>query len=98
MKRSSPQPQVAQTGAEGFNHLGDMQATLRAVIDREAALNKALTDLAGTNPGIAIRVRNILGPLLRQSAEYRSVMIQTEKAAADLATTDGTRLSRVVFG
>ena len=90
--------QGAQIGPGGFNHLNDLQGTLRDVTARENALNNTLNSLAGTHPNLGARVRTILDPLLRQSGAYRSAMIQTEKVAADLARTDGTRLSGVLFG
>ena len=90
--------QGAQIGPAGFNHLNDLQTTLRDVAIRENALKTAINNLAGTHPNLGNRVRAILDPLLRQSASYRSAMTQTEQAAADLGRTDGTRLSGVVFG
>jgi len=90
--------QGGQIGPEGFNHLNDLQGTLRDVTARENALNQALNDLAATHANLGNRVRTILDPLLRQSASYRSAMVQTEQMAGSLAQTDGTRLSGVVFG
>lgn len=40
----------------------------------------------------------MLRPLFQQSQFYRSAMTQTETMAANLARTNGTRLSGVVFG
>lgn len=90
--------QGAQIGPGGFSHIGNMRDTLRDIVARETALNSALGDLGRQFPGIAVRVRNILGPLLNQSGAYRDAIRQTEQMAIDLQRTDGTRLANVVFG
>jgi hypothetical protein len=90
--------QGAQIGPGGFSHLNDLQGTLRDVTSRETALNNVLNQLAGEQPNLGARVRAVLRPLLDQSSAYRSAMTQTEQMAAELAQTDGQRLSGVVFG
>ncbi len=90
--------QGAQIGTRGFNHLADLQGTLRDVTAREAALSNTMNKLAGEHPNLGVRLREVLRPLFQQSQFYRSAMTQTEGMAAELARTNGTRLSGVVFG
>lgn len=90
--------QGAQIGARGFNHLNDLQGTLRAIITKESALNSTLEQLAAEHPNLGNRVRSVLSPLFRLSSTYRTTLQGTEKLALELAKTDGSRLSGVTFG
>lgn len=90
--------QSAQLGPEGFVHIGDLQSTGKAIADRTLALNNALARLKGLDPAVGPRVQQVVKPILDQSAQYRTTIAQTEQMAADLARTNGTRLSGVMFG
>lgn len=90
--------QGAQIGPGGFDHVEDLRGTLRDVSARETALRNVLNQLSGVHPNLGARVRAVLRPVLDQSSSYRSAMTQTEGMAAELARSDGRRLSGVVFG
>jgi hypothetical protein len=90
--------QGGQIGPGGFNHLQSLRNTLTAVTARQDAVENALNQVGGIDPGLAQRIRQILSPLLNDSAEVIETLEETEQMAADLARTSPTRLQGVLFG
>lgn len=90
--------QGAQIGPRGFNHMADLQGTLRDITAREAAMNNTLNQLNGVAPNLGNRVKDVLSPLFQQTQFYRQTLAESEKLGLELARTNGTRLAGVTFG
>jgi hypothetical protein len=90
--------QGAQIGPGGFNHLQSLRNTLSVVTTRQDALENAINRIASIDPGLSLRVRQMLSPLLNQSSQVVETLEETEQMAVDLGRTNPTRLSGVIFG
>ena len=81
-----------------FNHLGSLQESSRALVNRENEIQAGLTRMARIHGPLAQRVREIVQPLLNRSASTRVILAETEARAAVLARTAPARLQNVRLG
>jgi hypothetical protein len=88
----------SEGGGTPLKHLEKLENFGTAIGTREDAVNRALSKIEGEGgSGLAIQFRRIVEPLLTRSSQIRAAVELTEKEAAELKITQGTRLSSVIF-
>lgn len=81
-----------------FTHLGSLRESANALANREGEIEAGLARLSRIHVPLAQRVREIVQPLLSESASTRAVMAETEAKAAELARIAPTRLQGIRLG
>lgn len=81
-----------------FNHLASLQSGRDALANRETEIQAGINRIASTDRLAAMRIREIVQPLLGQSQQTRAVLTEVESEALQLSRSMPGRLATVRMG